>query len=135
MAMTEKYLARLRATVTADMDMIRKAGLSTEPLGTLLFNIANAEFVYIVTCGESMYDRFIGLDTKGQGVIGALRRFVMGCCEAIYYRKTRDCGFFVKGIRYSDNPKEIVTWEELLSEFAWGKNPEFVYKIERIHKT
>lgn len=134
MAMTEKYLARLRDTVKADIEKIRKAGLSPEPLGTLLFKIANAEFAYILACGETMYERFAGLDTKGQGTIGSLRRFVMAACEAIYYRKTRDCGFSSHGIRYNDNPKEIVTWEELLSEFMWNKNPEFVYKIERIHK-
>jgi hypothetical protein len=134
MAMTEKYQSQLRELVLADMSAIRDAGVKPDSLGMLLFKIANGDFSFILACGESMYNEFAGIDTKGQALIASLRRFVMSTCSAIFHRKTRDCGFFKHGIRYCDKQEAVVTWEELLSEFSWGKNPEFAYRIERIHR-
>jgi len=134
MAMTEKVLYQLKNMVKEDMDTIRAAGISVEPLGTLMFWATNGKLFKIVAVGESMYDRFEGLPVQGRGYISSLRRFVMTACNTIFQRKTRDCGFSSHGIRYTDNSTTIVTWEELCAEFCWGKNPEFVYRIERIHK-
>jgi hypothetical protein len=135
MAMTEKFLSKLRRMVQDDIVVIKEAGITPDPLGTLLFWTNHDKICSILAAGENMYDKFQGLPVKGRAFIASFRRFVMGACEALYYRKTRDCGFFVDGITWADgDPKVIVTWEELLAEFMWGKNPEFVFRIERIHR-
>jgi len=134
MAMTEKVLSQLKNMVREDIDTIRAAGMPTDPLGTLLFWVTNGKLCNIVAAGENMYDRFEDLPVRGRGYISSLRRFVMTSCNLIFYKKTRDCGFMSHGIRYTDDPKMIVSWEEICAEFCWGKNPAFVYRIERIHQ-
>ena len=134
MAMTEKYLFQLKMMIQDDITVIREAGVSTDPLGTLLFWANHGKIFLVIAAGEEMYEKFHGISTKGRAFIASLRRFVMAACNAIYYRKTRDCGFSSNGIRYSDRKEMIVSWEELCAEFHWGKNPEFVFRIERIHK-
>lgn len=136
MAMTEKYQHKLRGFVLDDISAVKGAGLDPAPLTVLLFKIANGDFSSIIACGENAYKGFASVDTRGQALIASLRRFLMSTCDAIFYRKTRDCGFFKDGICYEDSnpPKAIITWEELLSEFLWGRNPEFAYRIERIHE-
>lgn len=135
MAVSERYLSQLRDLIKEDMAKIRANGMETDPLGTLLFKVANGDFSSILACGENGYKKFEHLGTKGQAKIASLRRFLMEVCDAIFYRKTRDCGFFKDGITYEDGPANaIITWEELLTEYMWGKNPEFAYRIERIHR-